>query len=73
MVKNKYIAMRNQGIIDAQLLYIYAIDKGFKYGINEFIICLNHSDITYIINILDSEFELTRLYDKNDKFIKIIE
>ena len=70
---DKYIAMRNKGIVDATILYTYAVDKGFKYGINEFILCLNHSDIPYIISMLDSEFGLTRLHDKNDKFIKIIE
>jgi hypothetical protein len=72
-MKDKYIAMRNQGIINAQLLYNYAVNKGFKFGINEFILCLNHSDVPYIISMLDSEFGLTRLHDKNDNFIKIIE
>ena len=72
-MKDKHIAMRNQGIINAQLLYNYAVNKGFKFGINEFILCLNHSDVPYIISMLDSEFGLTRLHDKNDQFIKIIE
>jgi hypothetical protein len=72
MIDN-YIAMRNQGIINAQLLYNYAVNKGFKFGINEFILCLNHSDVPYIISMLDSEFNLTKLHDKNDQFIKIIE
>lgn len=70
---NKYIAMRNKGIVDASVLYTYAVEKGFKLGFHEFIHCLNHADINYIITTLDSEFGLTRLHDKNDQFIKIIE
>ena len=73
MIMNNYIAMRNRGVIDASVLYEYAVDKGFKFGFHEFMHCLNHADINYIIYTLDSAFGLTRLHDKNDKFIKIIE
>ncbi len=73
MMVNNYIAMRNRGVIDASVLYEYAVGKGFKFSLHEFLHCLNYADINHIISTLDSAFGLTRLHDKNDNFIKIIE
>ena len=70
-MEDKYIAMRVAGVINPAVLFEYAVSKGFKFGYNEFLHCLRFSDINFIIESLDKEFGLTRVYDKNNNLIKV--
>ena len=72
-MKEKYIKMRNGKVLDYQLLYTYATDKGMTLDPNMFMNGIQFVDINEIIENLDREFELTRLYDKDGNFIKIVE
>jgi hypothetical protein len=72
-MKKAYIKMRNGKVLDYQLLYTYATDKGMTLDPNKFMNGIQFVDINEIIDNLDREFELTRLYDKDGNFIKIVE
>jgi hypothetical protein len=72
-MKDAYIKMRNSKAVDFQLLYTYATDKGMTLDPNMFMNGIQFVDINEIIENLDREFELTRLYDKQGNFIKIVE
>jgi hypothetical protein len=72
-MKEAYIKMRNSKTVDFQLLYTYATDKGMTLDPNMFMNGIQFVNINEIIDNLDREFELTRLYDKEGNFIKIIE
>ena len=72
-MKEAYIKMRNSKVLDYQLLYTYATDKGMTLDPNMFMNGIQFVDINEIIENLDKEFELTRLYDKDGNFIKIVE
>lgn len=72
-MKEEYIKMRNSGVVNWQLLYMYAIDKGMTLDPQMFANGIQFVDITQVIDQLDHEFELTVLYDKQGKFIKVIE
>jgi hypothetical protein len=72
-MKEAYIKMRNGKVLDYQLLYTYATDKGMTLDPNKFMNGIQFVDINEIIENLDREFELTRLYDKDGNFIKIVE
>jgi hypothetical protein len=72
-MKEAYIKMRNSKVLDYQLLYTYATDKGMTLDPNMFMNGIQFVDINEIIENLDREFELTRLYDKDGNFIKIVE
>jgi hypothetical protein len=71
-MKEAYIKMRNSKVLDYQLLYTYATDKGMTLDPNKFMNGIQFVDINEIIDNLDREFELTRLYDKDGNFIKVI-
>ena len=72
-MKEEYIKMRNSGVVNWQLLYMYAIAKGMTLDPQMFANGIQFVDITQVIDQLDHEFELTVLYDKQGKFIKVIE
>jgi hypothetical protein len=72
-MKEAYIKMRNGKVLDYQLLYTYATDKGMTLDPNKFMNGIQFVDINEIIENLDREFELTRLYDKDGNFIKVVE
>jgi hypothetical protein len=72
-MKEAYIKMRNSKVLDYQLLYAYATDKGMTLDPNKFMNGIQFVDINEIIENLDREFELTRLYDKDGNFIKVVE
>jgi hypothetical protein len=65
--------MRNGKVIDYQLLYTYATERGMTLDPNMFMRGIQFVDINGIIDTIDREFELTRLYDKEGNFIKIVE
>ena len=72
-MKEAYIKMRNGKVLDYQLLYTYATERGMTLDPNMFMRGIQFVDINGIIDTLDREFELTRLYDKEGNFIKIVE
>jgi hypothetical protein len=72
-MKEAYIKMRNGKVLDYQLLYTYATERGMTLDPNKFMHGVQFVDINEIIENLDREFELTRLYDKEGNFIKIVE
>jgi hypothetical protein len=69
----EYIKMRNSKTVNFQLLYTYAIDRGMTLDPQMFMNGIQFVDVNEIIENLDKEFGLTRLYDKAGNFIKIIE
>ena len=72
-MKKAYIKMRNGKVLDYQLLYTYATERGMTLDPNMFMRGIQFVDINGIIDTIDREFELTRLYDKEGNFIKIVE
>jgi hypothetical protein len=72
-MKNEYIKMRNSKTVNFQLLYTYAVDRGMTLDPQMFMNGIQFVDVNEIIENLDREFELMRLYDKEGNFIKIIE
>jgi hypothetical protein len=72
-MKDEYIKMRNSKTVNFQLLYTYATDRGMTIDPNMFMNGVQFVDVNEIIENLDREFELTRLYDKEGNFIKIVE
>ena len=72
-MKEAYIKMRNGKVLDYQLLYTYATDRGMTLDPNMFMNGIQFVDVNEIIDNLDREFELTRVYDKQGNFIKIVE
>lgn len=72
MTKSQYLSMRNKFSLDAQLLYTYATGKGMTLNFNEFFIGLPYWS-SAVIKHLDREFSVTKLYDKSDNFIKIVD
>jgi hypothetical protein len=72
-MKNEYIKMRNSKTVNFQLLYTYATDRGMTLDPQMFMHGIQFVDVNEIIDNLDKEFELTRLYDKEGNFIKIVE
>jgi hypothetical protein len=72
-MKEEYIKMRNSKTVNFQLLYTYATDRGMTLDPNMFMNGIQFVDVNEIIENLDREFELVRLYDKEGNFIKIVE
>jgi hypothetical protein len=72
-MREEYIKMRNSKTVNFQLLYTYAVDRGMTLDPNMFMNGIQFVDVNEIIENLDREFELMRLYDKEGNFIKIIE
>lgn len=72
-MREEYIKMRNSKTVNFQLLYTYAVDRGMTLDPNMFMNGIQFVDVNEIIENLDREFELVRLYDKEGNFIKIIE
>jgi hypothetical protein len=73
-MKDRYIKMRNEKIIDWQLIYDYVLSKGFTLGVERFNLGGPHlmTVMNKIFDQLDSEYELTILYDNKGNFIKVI-
>lgn len=73
-MKDRYIQMRNQRIIDWQFMYDYVVSKGFNLGVESFNLganCIMFS-IDNILDMLDKEYELTLLFNKDGSFIKVL-
>ena len=69
-MKEEYIKMRNSGQFDLGWFYRYYKEKGGVADFNVFkmIFTLNNE----VINMLDKEFNLTIVQDKNGNFIKLV-
>jgi hypothetical protein len=72
-MKEQYIKMRNNHHIDAALLYAFAREQGFDGNTTAFMTAMQFMDINEMLGAIDRKFELTLLFDKNNKFIKVIE
>jgi hypothetical protein len=72
-MKEEYIKMRNSGVVNWQLLYTYATEHDMTLDPQAFIQGVQFVDVNQVFDKIDYEYELTILYDKEDKFIKIVE
>lgn len=72
-MKEQYIKMRNENRIDATVLYTFACEQGFEGDTLAFMQAMQFWDINEMFSAIDRKFGLTLLFDKNNKFIKIIE
>jgi hypothetical protein len=72
-MKEQYIKMRNDHRIDAAVLYTFAREQGFDGDPTAFMTAMQFMDINEMLGTIDRKFELTLLFDKNNKFIKVIE
>jgi len=73
-MKERYIQMRNQQVIDWQFIYDYSVSKGYSDVVEVFNQAANYLNIVMvnILDHLDHEYELTILYNKQGNFIKVI-
>jgi len=72
-MKDQYINMRNRKVIDLSVLYTFARDQGMTLSFDQFTIGAQFLNFDVLMEDLDRKFNLTRLYDKNDNFIKVID
>jgi hypothetical protein len=73
-LKSKWIGMRNNKIpLDIQFIYEYAIHKGMKVTPEIISVVAQFYPADLMTEHFDREFDLTRVYDKNNNFIKIVE
>ena len=72
-MKEEYINMRNRKVIDLSVLYTFARDQGMTLSFDQFTIGAQFLNFDVLMEDLDRKFNLTRLYDKNDNFIKVID
>ena len=72
-LKNIYKQMRLQNQYPINFFYSYFIAKGgTDIGLQNFGIAFNHLELDPIIQMMDSEFELTFLINKKNQIIKIL-
>lgn len=72
-MKEQYINMRNRKVIDLSVLYTYAREQGMTLSFDQFTVGTQYLNFNVLMEDLDRKFSLTRLHDKNDDFIKVIE
>jgi len=73
-LKSKWIKMRNNKIpLNIQFIHEYAIHKGMVVTPEIISVVAQFYPADLMTEHFDREFELTRLYDKNNNFIKIVE
>lgn len=72
-MKEQYINMRNRKVIDLSVLYTFARSQGMTLSFEEFTIGAQFLNFDVLMEDLDRKFNLTRLYDKNDNFIKVVD
>jgi hypothetical protein len=65
--------MRNRKIIDLSVLYTFAREQGMTLSFDQFTMGVQFLNLDVLTEDLDRKFGLTRLHDKNDNFIKVIE
>lgn len=72
-IKEQYIKMRNSNHIDAAVLYTFAREQGFDGDTQAFMMAMQFMDLNEMFGAIDRKLGLTLLFDKNNKFIKVIE
>ncbi len=72
-MREQYIKMRNEHRIDASLLYTFAREQGFDGDPTTFMTAMQFTNIDEMFGAIDRKFGLTLLFDKNNKFIKVVE
>lgn len=72
-MKEQYINMRNRKVIDLSVLYTFAREQGMTLTFDQFTVGAQYLNFNVLMEDLDRKFGLTRLHDKNDNFIKVIE
>ena len=72
-MKEQYINMRNRKVIDLSVLYTFAREQGMTLSFDQFTVGAQFLNFDVLMEDLDRKFGLTRLHDKNDNFIKVIE
>lgn len=72
-IKEQYIKMRNSNRIDAAVLYTFAREQGFDGDTQAFMMAMQFMDLNEMFGAIDRKLGLTLLFDKNNKFIKVIE
>lgn len=66
--------MRNSGKYDLKWFYDYYIENSKDIiDINTFSMVFNSTNLENILEHIDKKFELVRIYDKNNNFIKVYE
>jgi hypothetical protein len=71
-MKEEYIIMRNKGQYDINWFYNYYLEKGgIDYSFRTFNDVFRMGNLQEILDGIDKEYELTSLYDVNNKLIKI--
>ena len=74
MEKQDYIKMRNNGNYELKWFYKYYLNnRGKQIDLNTFSMLFRLGDLSSILEYLDVKFKLTRLYDKDNNFLKIVE
>lgn len=69
---NKYISMRNNGKYELEWFYSYYLENGGKRAnIEDFQVVLNSINLQEVLDFLDIKFKLTKIYDVNNKLIKV--
>ena len=73
-MKERYIKMRNERVVDWLFIYDYVVSKGFTSSVQEFNVGAQYlmMSIVSIIDFLDHEYDLTLLCDEQGNFIKVI-
>jgi hypothetical protein len=72
-MKEQYINMRNRKVIDLSVLYTFAREQGMTLSFDQFTMGVQFLNFDVLAEDFDRKFGLTRLHDKNDNFIKVIE
>lgn len=75
--KDRYIYMRNKKVVDINFFYDYAIHSGYVGTFDEFFnafkMFTTFVGINTILVSLDKKFELTIVFDCEDRFIKVVD
>jgi hypothetical protein len=71
-LKDRYIQMRNQRIVDIKFFYDFAIHSGFVGSLEEFIMAFNFVDTNILLQNMDKHYDLTSVWSKDNVFIKVI-
>ena len=73
-MKEEYIELRNKGQLRIDWFYRYYIEHSKDHiSFNDFNNLAGWFNFNNIMEHIDSKYQLTRLYDKNNNFIKVIE
>lgn len=73
-MKEEYIKQRNSNKFTTNFFYKYYLENGgTPIDMETFKQIFSFFNINEVLETIDRKFELTRLYDRDNKFIKIVE